>query len=235
MVKAGLSENVVIAKIRKAGRAFDLSAAQMVELNKNGVSDAVLGAMIDPTAPIAPAAPPVASAPAVPAAADAGDQPQDVEIGVYYRKAGRWEEMLPEVVNWKTGGVIKHMATVGVVKGDVNGHIPGPHSRNSVTRPIEVLIYTPEGVAITEYQLLHLRENSSNREFRTVTGGVMHVSGGATRDVVPFEGKRISPRTYKVLLPSSLGTGEFGFLPPGGNMSSTNTSLGKIYTFRVLE
>jgi len=97
-----------------------------------------------------------------------------------------------------------------VVKGDVNAHIEGAHSRNLVKSPVEILVYAPEGVAITEYQLIHLHENSNNREFRTVTGGVMHQSGGATRDIVAFEGKKIAPRTYKVTLPT-LGAGEFGF------------------------
>jgi len=154
---------------------------------------------------------------------------------VYYLKNDKWEEVLPEVVNWKTGGVLKTVATVGVVKGDVNGRLNGPGSRNSVRAPLEFAIYAPEGVAITEYQLLRLRPHSDGREFRTVTGGVMHVSGGATRDLIPFDGKKIALRTYKVLLPSTLGAGDFGFLPPGGNMSSSNTSLGKMYTFRVME
>ena len=35
------------------------------------------------------------------------------------------------MVNWKTGGVIKSIASAGIVKGDVNGHTP-THSRNSV-------------------------------------------------------------------------------------------------------
>ena len=64
--------------------------------------------------------------------------------------------MLPEVVNWKTGGVFKRVATAGIVKGDVNGNIQGAHSRNSLKSPVEVLIYTHEGIAVTEYQLLRL-------------------------------------------------------------------------------
>jgi hypothetical protein len=147
---------------------------------------------------------------------------------------GTWEELLPEVVNWKTGGVLKRMATVGIVKGDVNGRIPGPHSKTSVACPLEVLIYAPEGVAITEYQLLHLRENGDAREFRTVTGGVFHQSGGAIRDVLPFEGKKIASRTYKVTL-SQLSPGEYGFLPPGAVTSSSSASIGKMYTFRLIE
>jgi len=234
MVKAGLSDDLVVSTIKAQPGTYSTKPDDLIALKNAGVSEKVIAAMM---AGGPAAAAPVASVPAAaPAAApETADMPKDVEIGVYYKKGGRWEEMLPEVVNWKTGGVMKHIATAGVVKGDVNGHIQNPHSRNSVALPIEVLIYTPEGVAITEYQLLHLHENSDNREFRTVTGGVMHVSGGATRDQIPFEGKKVAPRTYKVLLPTTLGAGEFGFLPPGGSMSSSNTSLGKMYTFRILE
>lgn len=142
--------------------------------------------------------------------------------------------MLPEVVNWKTGGVLKTIGTAGIVKGDVNGHINGAHSRNSLASPVEVFIYTPEGAAITEYQLLRLREHNESREFRTVTGGVMHVSGGATRDLIPFEGKKVANRMYKVLLPN-LGAGDYGFLPPGAFGSASSASIGKMYTFRVIE
>ena len=55
----------------------------------------------------------------------------------------------------------------------------------------------------------------------------MHVSGGATRDVVPFESKNIMNRIYKVALPS-LGRGEYGFLPPSAFTSPGSTSLGKM-------
>lgn len=129
---------------------------------------------------------------------------------------------------------MKSFASAGIVKGDVNGRITGTNSRNSVTSPLEVVIYAPEGVAITEYQLLHLRQEKDSREFRTVTGGVMHVSGGATRDIVPFEGKKVAPRMYRILLPN-LGAGEYGFLPPGAVASANSASIGKMYTIHVIE
>ena len=144
-------------------------------------------------------------------------------------------ELLPEVVNWRSGGVFKSVATAGLVKGDVNGFILGANSRNSVKTPVEVLIYAAEGVAITEYQLLRLRQNKDRREFRTVTGGILHTSGGATRDLVPFEGKKIAPRAWTVVLPN-LGAGEYGFLAPGAVSSQhASAQLGKMYTFRLLE
>jgi hypothetical protein len=101
--------------------------------------------------------------------------------------------------------------------------------------PVTLLVYTPEGVAITEYQLLRLREQKDSREFRTVTGGVLHESGGATRDLLQFENKKIAPRTYEISLPN-IGSGEFGLLPPAGaDATASSGRLGKIYSFRVIE
>ena len=87
--------------------------------------------------------------------------------------------------------------------------------------------------AVAEYQLLRLRGNSNNREFRTVTGGVLHVSGGAARDLVPFEGTKVGPRTYLVTMPNALSRGEYGFLPPGAILSSNLVSAGKINSFTI--
>ena len=100
---------------------------------------------------------------------------------------------------------------------------------------MELLIYVPEGVAATEYQLLHLREQSDSREFRTVTGGVFHKSGGATRDAIDFDAKKIAPRTYSITL-SDLKAGEYGLLPPASSDATGSSGrLGKLYTFHIIE
>ncbi len=229
MVKAGLGDTLIVSMIQNQPGKYSLTPDAIIGLKQQGVSEKVLAAMASKGSAAAPSSEPPSSA----APADR-DIPADAEIGAYYKKAGQWAEMLPEVVNWKTGGVLKTIGTAGIVKGDVNGHLPAAHSRNSVSSPVEVFIYTPEGVAITEYQLVRLHEHGDSREFRTVTGGVMHVSGGATRDVVPFEGKKLANRMYKILLPS-LGAGEYGFLPPGAFTSANSASIGKMYTFRLME
>lgn len=231
MAKSGLGENLIVSMVQGQPGKYSLNPDELVKLKDAGVSEKILTAMASKGSGSGNAA--AGAAPSGGAAGDS-DVPQGIDIGVYYKKAGNREEMLPEVVNWKTGGVLKHIATVGVVKGDVNGHIQGVHSRNSLKSPIEVLIYATEGVAITEYQLVHLHENADNREFRTVTGGVMHEEGGATRDLIPFEGKRVATRMYKVVLPN-LGAGEYGFLPLGAFGSASSASMGKMYTFRLIE
>lgn len=236
MSKAGLSDDIIIDQIRKKNVASDLSPDELIELKTSGVSDRVIQFLVNPAkgeSPAGSAADARAAASATPAVADSG---MPNEIGVYAKKQGQWTEVLPEVVNWKTGGVLKSIGSAGIVKGDVNGHLVGPSSRNSLASPLEFLIIAPEGVAITEYQLLRLRKNADNREFRMATGGVMHVSSGATRDVVPFEGKKLSKGVFSVVLPANLGAGEYGFLPPGAvGAANAAGSSGKIYSFRVME
>jgi len=228
MVKAGLGESLIISMIQGQPGNYTLTADELIRLKNAGVPEKVMAAMAakgsgSPGSSLATSAP-----------SGDPDIPRDIDVGVYFKRSGKWEPMLPEVVNWKTGGVLKHVASVGVVKGDINGHVAGPHSRNSVKSPVEALIYAPEGVEYTEYQLIHLHEHSDSREFRTVTGGVMHVSGGATRDVVPFEVKQVAKRMWKTLLPN-LGAGEYGFLPPGAFGSANSASIGKMYTFGLME
>jgi hypothetical protein len=237
LLKVGFDDDSIIAKIRKTKYNFDLSTPGLVALKQAGASNRLIQVMMDPTkepqkatpSPPASGAPQPGGAPT--GAAAAANYPS--EIGVYIKKDGQWVEVQPEVVNWKTGGVLKNIATVGIVKGDVNGNISGAHSRNAAKTPLEFVIVAPEGVAITEYQLIKLREQKDYREFRTVTGGVMHAKSGATRDLLEFAGTKVASRTFSVNLPT-LGAGEYGFLPPGAITSSSSSgSIGKMYTFRI--
>jgi hypothetical protein len=94
------------------------------------------------------------------------------------------------------------------------------------------LIYVPEGVSANEYDFLRFRINSDNREFRVLTGGVFHSTGGADRDEVKFAPVKTGPHTYQFTVDQSTGGGEYGILPPGtGNV----TNGGKIYTFAIVE
>jgi hypothetical protein len=230
LVKAGLSDDLIVSTINASPASFDTSADGLIALKTAGVSDKVVGAIVMKTNGTAPAATvaPQATGSGLPAGID--------EVGVYYKdKTGAWASLLPEIVNFKTGGVLKSMMTDGIVKGDLNGHIAGKSARTSVTFPVVFAVYVPEGTAITEYQLLRLRANSNSREFRSVTGGVMHVSGGATRDSIEFHADKIAPRLYQITLDASAGKGEYGLLPPGAVGSSNMGSSGKIYSVSVTE
>lgn len=233
MAKAGLSDDVIVGSINGQPGNYKTSADDLIALKKGGVSDKVIAAMIAKSSGGSAPAPAPALAPGAPPATGAGPVS---EVGVYYKKGDVWADLNPEVVNFKTGGVLKSIGTAGIVKGDVNGHLNGDHSPNALKTPIEILIYTPEGTAATEYQLLRLHEQKDSREFRTMTGGVFHASGGATRDSIPFENKKIAPRTYQIILPADLGTGEYGILPPSsGDSTGSSGRIGKLYSFRIIE
>ncbi|MGA2607672.1 MAG: hypothetical protein ABSH01_09470 [Terriglobia bacterium] len=59
--------------------------------------------------------------------------------------------------------------------------------------------------------------------------------GRPTRHLGPFAGKKLVSRTFSITLPNS-GAGEYGFLPPGAVTSGhASATLGKMYTFHLLE
>ncbi len=235
MVKAGLSDDLIVTTISSQPGTYDTSVDGIIALKSAGVSDKVVAAMVSKANAPAPRTPLVAPADA--ASAPAPVRPAGIDdVGVYYMdKSGAWQTLEPEIVNFKTGGVLKSIATNGIVKGDINGHVPGKTSKNVLAFPVTLAVYVPEGVDIAEYQLLRLRQNSNNREFRSVTGGVVHASGGATRDRIDFQSTKIAPRVYKIVLDQSLGKGEYGLMPPGSYSSSNMASGGKIYSISIPE
>jgi hypothetical protein len=241
MTKAEFGDATIVKTIESHGCAFDLSVDALLRLKEQGVSQPVIQAMLStskkaPTAELPGPAPakgfqvtPVASADIV------------EEVGVYQVLNGKLRAIEPEIVNWRTGGVIKSAVTLGLDKGHVNGTIAGAHSKTAVaTTPLGMagsivfLIRCLEGNSASEYQLLRFWQKGERREFRSVTGGVLHMSGGATNNVIEYHFDKIAPRTYKVEIPT-LPLGEYGFLAPGAAASADMASRGKIYTFRIVE
>jgi hypothetical protein len=230
LIKAGLSEDLIVSTINGSPGQYDTSADAIIALKAGGATDKEIAVIVLKAAGVTSA-----PQPNVPAAGNS--LPHGIDsIGVYYKdKDGVWTSLPPEIVNFKTGGYLKSLATYGVVKGDVNGHIVGAHSKTSLTFPVKIAVYMPEGTDVMEYQLLRLREHSDNREFRSTTGGVFHASGGAKRDLVDFKADKIAPRLYQFVLESPLGKGEYGIVPPGSYSSSNMASGGKVYTVSVIE
>jgi hypothetical protein len=225
MTKAGLAEDLIITQVKANGTPFKLSTDELINLHAAGVSDRVIATMVNPLAAPAPAANGAVS--------PANGEP--TEVGVYLLQNGSWVEMEPEIVNYKSGGVLKSIVTDGIVKGDRNGHLKGAHSKTTIGLPVQFLIVTPEGTSAAEYQLIRFRQNSNNREFRSVTGGVFHSSTGAQRDDLEFTPVKTSSRHYTLTIPAAAGKGDYGLLPPGSYTSSNAASGGKIYTVYVPE
>jgi hypothetical protein len=222
MAKAGLGDELIVQTINTQPGKYLTDADSLVALKEAGISDRIIAAMINK-----------ARRQLTPSTERPVDLSDVNEIGVYYKdRNGRWTPIDPEIVHIKSGGFIKSTVTHGIIKEDRNGHLNGRESKLALQRPIQILLYLPEGVAASEYDFLRFRINSDNREFRVLTGGVFHSTGGADRDEVPFKPVRTAPHTYEFTIDQTTPGGEYGILPPGtGNV----TNGGKIYTFAIVE
>lgn len=226
MVQAGLSDDLIVQAIAAQPGQYTTDSDALIDLKDAGVSERVITAMINK------------GRKRLTSEGEASDPPpppvsEVSEIGAYYKdRNGAWQPLQTEVVHIKSGGWLKSTATHGIIKQDRNGHLNGHGSKIILQAPVEILVYAAPSVDIAEYDFLRFRVHSDNREFRTLTGGVFHSTGGADRDEVEFHPEKVGTRTWKFTVDRSVGKGEYGVLPPGtGNV----TNGGKIFTFALSE
>jgi hypothetical protein len=239
MVKAQLSDDVIVATINASPGAYDTSADGLIALKKAGVSDKVISVIVAKSAPAAsgPASPDSAAPSNPDASAPAAPLPPGVDnIGAYYKDSGgNWQPLPSEVVIFQSGGVVKHVASAGLVKEDLNGLVGGMRSRLVVTTPVTFILHVPQGRTASDYELVRLHVVANNRQFQSVTGGLIHESSSSLRDEIDFTSKEIGPSAYQIVLSNELGEGEFGFLAPQDALSpKTPASSGQIFTFAIV-
>ena len=226
LVEAGLSEDVVIEKLKQNATPFDLSIDQLLALKEAGVSSEIIKTMMNPAGAGATAAGP---------APEAKDPtwPTEIpdELGLYTKVEGKVTQLEPEVVAWKARGKLMAIATRGLGGSHQNGVVRGRNSRYQVSMPLELFIVVPEGTSANEYQCVSMRQKEKQREFRIMTAGIVK-AGTADKNFVFFNAEKIASRLYRIEL-TQLAPGEYGFVPPGQAMQSSKGSVGKIYGFGV--
>ncbi len=224
LAKAGLNDDLIVQTIQTQPTAFTTDADSLLALKTAGVSDRVIQAMINKGRIRLTGSDPV---PAPIALSDVN------EIGVYYKdKNGKWQSIDPEILHIKSGGWVKSTVTDGVIKQDENGHLNGRESKLLLSRPIDFLIYAPDGVDIAEYDLVRFRLQSNSREFRVKTGGVFHSISGDDQDRIAFTPHKVAPHAWQFTLGMDTPGAEYGILPPG---TTSPANGGKIYTFAISE
>ena len=249
MAKLGLSDDVIITKIRQAYEAgtdavsFDTSVDGLKALKAANVPDSVIKVMINPGPP--------------PATVVAGTSPISVdpnlpppEVGVYWRDEGKFVLVQGQAVtNTKTGGKAGSLFTNGLRNQHWDATIEGHTSKNVVRdrRPIFYL-YVPDGDDSSDYVLIKLNKKSDHREFQIGSfGGITGGKSGVQKDKeVPFRAEHIGIRIYKItLLDEALKPGEYAFFmgtgqsntmagARGGNRSGGSAS-GRVWDFTIPE
>jgi hypothetical protein len=249
MAKLGLSDDVIITKIRQAYEAgtdavsFDTSVDGLKSLKAANVPDSVIKVMINPAPP--------------PATVVAGTSPISVdqnlpppEVGVYWRDEGKFVLVQGQAVtNTKTGGKAGSFFSNGLRNQHWDATIEGHTSKNVVRdrRPIFYL-YVPDGDDSSDYVLIKLNKKSDHREFQIGSfGGITGGKSGVQKDKeVPFRAEHIGIRIYKItLLDEALKPGEYAFFmgtgqsntmagARGGNRSGGSAS-GRVWDFTIPE
>jgi hypothetical protein len=243
LLKAGLSEDLVVTTINSSPGKYDTSANALIALKKAGAGDKTVAAIIlkasGATSAAATPAATMAGTADVPAPVSLapGALPNGVDsVGVYYldKSGNHWQEVPAEVVNFKKEGALKHYASAGVLKGEMTGLVGGNRGPLTLKLPAQFILYVPEGRAPGEYQLIHLHANADSREFRAANGGIVHDAGGALRDVLDYTPKKIAPRVYLIEMTEDFERGEYGFLPPSDAALGDNIPTAtKLYSFSL--
>jgi hypothetical protein len=248
MVQLGLSDEVIVAKIRalSAGGpdslSFDTSPEGLKTLKAANVSDSVIKVMINPAPPAA-----TVVAASTPMTMDPNLPPP--EIGVYWKYGPQFVLVQGQALsNAKVGGKAGSFFTDGLRNQHWDAYVEGPQSKNVVReRQPTFFIYVPDGADASDYVLLKLNKKGNRREFQVGSfGGITGGKSGVQRDKeVPFKAEHVGIRTYRVSLSAELKPGSYAFFmgtgqsatmsgSRGGNRSG-GVASGRIYDFDILE
>jgi len=248
MTQLGLSDDVIIAKIRSASAAgagttaFDTSVDGLKALKEAHVTDAVIKVMIDPAQPA-----PVVVAAGAPVALDPNLPPP--EVGVYWKNGAAFVLIQGRAIDQtKVGGRAGSYFTDGVRNQHWDAYLEGPTSANVVKeRHPSFFFYVPDGNDASDYVLIRLNKKGDRREFQVGSfGGVTGGKTGVKRDKeVTYKAQHVAIRTYRVTLDEDLKPGEYAFFmgtgmsetmsgARGGNRSG-GAATGRVYDFSIPE
>jgi hypothetical protein len=226
MIKAGLSDDVIVTTINASAGTYDTSPNGLIALKQSGASDKVISAIVAKAAPGAPSAPAASAQPPLPPGIDS--------LGVYYKSGDAWQMLPNEVAVFESGGLLKHVASAGLVKENLNGVGGGQRSKLVVKTPATFIIHLAQGRAPSDYRLFRLHVSGNNRQFESAAGELGKESSTGVRDDVQFTSKQVGDSAYEIVINSDVGDGEYGFLEPQDTSSKTPSS-GKMYTFAVVD
>jgi hypothetical protein len=247
MVGLGLSDDIIIAKIRSAAAGgtlqFDTSVDSLKELKSAKVSDEVIKVMINPAPPAVPvvvAATPISNDPTLP----------PPEVGVYWKNSNAFVLIEGQAISQaKVGGKAGSMFTYGMRNEHWDAYLNGPQSKNIINdrRPVFYL-YVPDGASASDFILITLEKKGNRREFQIGSfGGVTGGKSGVKRDKeVAFTSEHAGIRTYKIKLDAAIKPGEYAFFMGTGQQAtmaggstggarSGGAAAGRVYDFRIPE
>src|SRR5205807_12380 len=194
-VKAGLSERVIVAKIRTSPTNFDVRTDALIALKKNGVPEKVIEAILSPSAPAASAesspsaAPPSASVAAVPPAMS----PARTRPTVFQVIAGKEVELMAAGTELQKNRAPYSRSSELVLPGNKAKY------RTPDRQPVFVITSEPN-----EMPLVRLEPGKDDRNLKIGSGSRVPYGGGSSRrgirgeDMVDVDAERDSREFYRI-------------------------------------
>lgn len=230
MVSAGLSDDIIIAKIKSAKTNFDLSTPALAKLSESKVSSSVIKVMIDPKAgEPAALATPVAAAAAVPEPSNPDDPIAPHDPGIYLMTVTR--DGVKKMVqieragssHGKTANTWGHAFSYGIAKAKWKAELPGRQAatRSKQEKPEFYMYFPPTGnlgaadtvTSPSQFSLLSMEIKSDHRETAVMKIGFGTASAGTDeKRTLKFDVDKIRAYAYKATPSESLKEGEYAFV-----------------------
>jgi hypothetical protein len=258
LIKAGLGDEVIVAKIKSTVGTYDTSTDALIALKGAGVSGPVLAAMIDASSGTRVTSNMMVSS-------DSPDPTVPHRSGIYML-AGWLPDPKMQVINpttsnqTRTGGMLGFALTGGIASMSIKTVIPGKQARiiAQVPRPTFYFYFDQanrslsDGATSTlwaagsvtspsEFSLVRFDVKKDRREAKV---GKINVAGGQSgvmdKDRVLFDYNEISPGVFAVTPAADLPVGEYGFIysvsaGSGPGLSGVGAQTTRVFDFSIPE
>jgi len=249
LVRAGIGNEAVIAKIKATDGKYDLSTDDLIALKNAGVPGDVIAAMI--------AGPAKAESGPVAMTLTDADPMKPHPSGLYLidTAANRLSRIDPTVTNQaKTGGIFGYALTMGIASMSVKVAITGEAAKIAAASATPSFYFffdasNPQTANITsswaagssqsvsspsEFTLIKLMEKKGRREARV---GSMNLGGAKTgvmdHDRIAFDYEMVREGVYKVTPKEPLEPGQYGFIYALSGGGTGGAMTARIFDFSI--
>jgi hypothetical protein len=219
--KAGLSDSIIISKIKSSQTKFDVSTKGLIGLKNAGLSDQVIEAVVN--AGSGSAAPPAAAAPAAPAAAAATATTKET---IYHLAGGKYVELNPAASSMETNVSFYSNKSELVLKGRKAQY------RVTDKKPVFYSAWGPN-----EAPLVRMKPGSDHDDRNLKIGGGSFMPFGGTQsfgvrseDRIDVDAEKDARGLYKMSPKEPLKPGEYAFVLTFGSAAGAS---GKVYDFGI--
>lgn len=231
LLSIGMSDDIIIAKIKSSKSDFDTSVESLKTLKESGASDSILMEMMG------------TSKPAITLQEAASDK-----LGIYVKEGNGHRKIYPSAFIGKSVSTLGVALSFGLANADVVSSIQGAHSHNKLDKNSPEFHFFFERsnnnpnnifqIASSPYEFILTRLESDNDTRHLVTGSANAYAGQKIgvnpESLIKFKVSPISETEFIVIPETPLPAGEYCFLYQG-TVSQGNSNVQSVYDFSVPE